>query len=41
VHGASETVAASPAGVAEAQVLDVRRGRMFDRVETVNPGAKW
>jgi Fe-Mn family superoxide dismutase len=41
VHGASEPLAASQDDVAGAAVLDVRRAGMFDKAETVIPGAKW
>jgi Fe-Mn family superoxide dismutase len=41
VHGASELFAASQDDLAEAQVLDVRRAGMFDKAETLIPGAKW
>lgn len=41
VHGASEAFAASQDDVATAQVLDVRRAGMFEKAETLIPGAKW
>lgn len=41
VHGASEPFAAGPEDVAEAQVLDVRRAGIFDKAETLIPGAIW
>jgi Fe-Mn family superoxide dismutase len=41
VHGASEAFAASQDDVVEAQVLDVRRAGMFDKAETLIPGAEW
>ena len=41
VHGASEAFAASQDDVAGAQVLDVRRAEMFDKAETLIPGATW
>jgi Fe-Mn family superoxide dismutase len=41
VHGASEPFAASQDDLARAQVLDVRRAGMFDKAETLVPGAIW
>ena len=41
VHGASETFAAGYDDLETAQVLDVRRAGMFDKAETVIPGATW
>jgi superoxide dismutase, Fe-Mn family len=41
VHGASEAFAASQDEVAAVQLLDVRRAGMFDKAETLIPGAKW
>jgi Fe-Mn family superoxide dismutase len=41
VHGASEAFAASHDDVAEAHVLDVRRAGMFDKAESLIPGAEW
>jgi len=41
VHGASEPLAASHDDVTGAHVLDVRRAGMFDKAETVIPGATW
>ena len=41
VHGASEAFGADQDGVAEAQLLDVRRAGMFDKAETIIPGATW
>jgi rhodanese-related sulfurtransferase len=39
--GDGKAFAASQDDVAEAQVLDVRRAGMFDKAETLIPGAKW
>jgi Fe-Mn family superoxide dismutase len=41
VHGASELFAASQDDLAGADVLDVRRAGMFDKAETLIPGANW
>ena len=41
VHGASEPFAASQDELADAQVLDVRRAGMFEKAETLIPGAHW
>ena len=41
VHGASEPFGAGPDDVREAQVLDVRRAGMFQKAETMLPGAEW
>ena len=41
VHGASEQFAASQDDLSGAQVLDVRRAGLFQRAETVIPGAQW
>ena len=41
VHGASETIAASQHDLATAQVLNLRRAGVFDKAETVIPGAVW
>ena len=41
VHAASEPFAANADDVATAQVLDVRRAGMFEKAETVIPGASW
>jgi Fe-Mn family superoxide dismutase len=41
VHGASEPFAASQDDMAQAQLLDVRRAGMFDKTETMIPGATW
>ena len=41
VHGASEPFAASQDDLASADVLDVRRAGMFDKAETLIPGAQW
>lgn len=41
VHGASELFGASQDDLAGADVLDVRRAGMFDKAETLIPGARW
>ena len=41
VHDASETFAAGHDDLETAQVLDVRRAGVFDKAETVIPGATW
>jgi len=41
VHAAREPFAANADDVATAQVLDVRRAGVFEKAETVIPGASW
>ena len=41
VHGASEPFGASQDELSGAVLLDVRRAGMFEKAETVIPGARW
>lgn len=41
VHGASEPFGATQDDLRDAQVLDVRRAGMFEKAETMIPGAQW
>ncbi len=41
VHGASEPFGAGQDDLSSAQVLDVRRAGMFEKAETLIPGAHW
>ena len=41
VHGASEPFGAERSGIADAQILDVRRAGMFEQDKQVIPGATW